>query len=233
MKALVLLVYYERPKMVRNALESLLWDQGDDWRCVFLDDGSVAPGRPVAEEVLAPVLDRVEFLNTGDSVAKKKIQNGSRHGEVLNHAVGMATEDVVLTLCDDDALVEGAIPALLRWYEDHPEAKWSYGHVSVYDPSREAVPKGRRSPRHWLNRLTTSISPSCMVDSTQVSFRMDTMLPFATRQTANLDADIFHRSFAAFGPCPYNGLTVQYKGIHEDQLGNRQFGPRQFEVRTT
>lgn len=231
MKALVLLPYFERPQMVRGALESLLWDQGTDWNLYFIDDGSVAMGERVVREVLKDHLDRVEFDYIPDTIEQKMKQGGSRHGAYMNERIARGTEDIVVCLCDDDALIEGYIPALLKWYEANPGAAWSYGKVSVYDPSKEAVPRGRRSPNFFSNKTKGPVNPSCIVDSSQVSFRRSEMEAYKAPQTANLDASIFVAMFHRHGPCPPNEIPAQYKAIHKDALINKQFlGKKQFEI---
>jgi len=52
-KIVILLLYYDRPKMVRNALKSIKDLNYKNWELVFIDDGSKEPGRPIVEEILA------------------------------------------------------------------------------------------------------------------------------------------------------------------------------------
>lgn len=229
-RILVLLAYYNRPKMVLGALESLRRQGDAPFRCVMVDDGSEVRGETLVKGYPVSEVRRLE-----DTEAEKRAQGGSRHGAVMNEIVAAATEEIVLTLCDDDALYDGYLSGLSKWYDEHPDAAWSYGHVSVYDPSMETPPWDEMRNGPWpygvnCNYWRVPIRPSCSVDSSQVSFRRTRMPPFQGGQTANLDAVIFAQMYDAVGPCPYNGLVAQHKGVHRDQLGNRQGMSNEYRV---
>ena len=230
MKALVLLAYYNRPVMVRGALESLRRQGDADWRCVMVDDGSEVHGQSVVESLYPDLLPRMEFVRIEDTMAQKIWQGGSRHPQFLNEAVEKALEDLVVVLCDDDALTVGALEALLLWHEKHPEEKWSYGHVSVYDPSKEPVPFGevhggvreeKRLDFH-LNRRTDPIFPAFIVDSSQVVFMREAFTGFPPVNTKNCDAALFNDMGRKWGRCLFNGIVVQHKGSFRDQMGSRR-----------
>lgn len=222
MDALILLAYYNRPVMVKGALESLRRQGDAPWRCVMVDDGSEVHGQSVVEKEFPDLLPRMEFVRIEDTIGQKIWQGGSRHPQFLNEAVERATEDVVLTLCDDDALFPGMLPLLLRWHESHPEEKWSYGHVSIYDPSKEAVPWGEERMDWHLNRRTDSIFPAYIVDSSQVAFRRDAFAGYPPVNTINNDAAVFETMGKKWGRCPFNGLVIQHKGVFADQMGMRR-----------
>src|SRR5438105_2894834 len=105
MKILVLLLYFERPRLVRNALRSVLAADAHhpDWELAFIDDGSPTPGEPAAREVLAGHPGKVRFHNTGDSAGDKR-ENGCRIGAFMNRAVRESDADLGVMLCDDDML---------------------------------------------------------------------------------------------------------------------------------
>lgn len=226
MKALVLLAYYERPVMVKGALESLRRQPEGSWRAVMVDDGSKAHGQAVVEAEFSDLLPNFSFVRIEDSISRKVWQGGSRHPHYINEAILAAKEDLVVILCDDDALVPGILDPLLRWHAAWPAQKWSYGHVSVYDPGRESVPwmenhEPRRLDFH-LNRRTDPILPAYIVDSSQVvftrsAFTEETMFPPVN--TKNCDAAIFEAMGKKWGRCPFNGLVLQMKGIHKKQMG--------------
>ena len=220
-EALVVLPYFERPVMVRNALESLRRNMDAEWRCVFIDDGSVARGEPIVREAFPDLVDRMEFVRCDDTVQDKIWQGGSRHPHYMNEAIARSRADVVIILCDDDALVEGSVKCLLDWYTAHPEAKWSYGKVSVFDPSKEPVPWGERRMNWFLNDAEGDIRPAWRVDSCQVSFRREWMPKYPEVNTVNNDATMFEGFQRKHGLCPPNGLVVSYKGSFGDQLGRR------------
>ena len=54
LKFLILLFYYNRPKMVLNALNSINKLSYKNFEIAFIDDGSDNPGEPVVKETLKP-----------------------------------------------------------------------------------------------------------------------------------------------------------------------------------
>jgi glycosyltransferase involved in cell wall biosynthesis len=222
MKALVVLPYYNRPSMVCNALESLRRQGDAAFRVVMVDDGSEVHGQSVVESRFPDLLPRMEFVRIEDTMAQKIWQGGSRHPQFMNEAIERGKEDLVVILCDDDALVPGILDPLLRWHAAHPAEKWSYGHVSVYDPTKEPVPWEERRLDHPLNRRTDPIFPAYIVDSSQVVFRRDGFTGFPPVNTKNCDAALFNDMGRKWGRCPFNGLVVQNKAWFKDQMGARK-----------
>jgi glycosyltransferase involved in cell wall biosynthesis len=224
MKILIVLFYYDRPNMVRFALDSIEAQQYDDLEVAFIDDGSVIPGKPLVKQY--SFADKVRFYNTHDSKDKKIAQGGSRIGLMANRAMERSTSDICLMLCDDDALVEGYLAGLSEYYESHEFIAYSYGHVIPYKP-RHNTKYGQiqSSGESVLNKNILPIDPYCMVDASQVSWRTrasyEAGVRFPHPQTSALDATLYKGLHSVFGPCVFNGLSAQYKGLDDDQLGSR------------
>jgi len=225
MPALIICVYYDRPQIVRGALESLRRQTSRDWHLSFIDDGSPNPGEPIVREILSEHLDRITFYRCEDTKEQKLAQGGSRHGAFMNQAMAeakVAPSDPVLVLCDDDALVETCVGNVVNWYQRNPGQVWSYGHVIPYDPSKGPPPWGAKTPRIWLNK-TGTIAPACQVDSSQVTFRLEKIreIGYPSPMTSALDAAVFTEFHRRHGGCPFTGFTQQFKGVFNDQLGSR------------
>ena len=123
LKFLILLFYYNRPKMVLNALTSINKLSYKNIEIAFIDDGSDHPGEPVAREHLKPsILKKVKFYNTNDTIKQKIDRGGSEFGKLANEAVKNSDADIVLMLCDDDALFSDYLDYLNRFYK-HDECK--------------------------------------------------------------------------------------------------------------
>jgi cellulose synthase/poly-beta-1,6-N-acetylglucosamine synthase-like glycosyltransferase len=231
-KALIVLAYYERPNMVRNALNSIARQGASNWDLAVIDDGSPTPVEPIVREILSSYQDRIKFYRCEDTKEQKLAQGGSRHGAYINQAMTESDADYVVILCDDDALVDGSIRKLINYYDTNPGSKWSYGHVIPYDPSRGPPPfNTTKAPKIWLNK-TGSINPACQVDSSQVSFRRQYILEvgYPSPMTAALDAAVFNEMHRRHGLCPFNGVVVQHKGSFSGQMGNRPIGER-YEIK--
>ena len=108
MKIAILLCYYERPNMVRFALNSIKNAVHKDWHLYFVDDRSTYPGAHVVSEILAGKTDKVTFFNTQD----KEKKQGSSFAKYWNQALEDTDADIAIMLCDDDALFPGYLKLL-------------------------------------------------------------------------------------------------------------------------
>lgn len=223
-KFLIILVYYQRPTMVLNALESIKRLDYDNWELVFIDDGSVDKGEPIVREYLKDYLDKIKFYYIDDSIEKKKEQNGSRHGQYLNEAILQSDADYIITLCDDDALISDYLTNLYYFFIDNPDVKYCHSNVIVYNPLVEN-PFEKEKTEHWVNR-TGDIIPVCAVDSSQVAIKTSCFkednIQYPFPQTRDLDAVLFHQLYNRYGLCKFTGFDSQYKAYFQDQLGARQ-----------
>jgi glycosyltransferase involved in cell wall biosynthesis len=106
-KILILLFYYNRPNLVKIALNSIKIHNYNNWEIAFIDDGSEEPGEPIVREILSEHLDKIKFYNTNDSIDIKMLrskEHGSIFGKYAQQAVEESDADIVMMLCDDDAL---------------------------------------------------------------------------------------------------------------------------------
>ena len=228
LKFLLILVYYDRPNIVKNALNTIAALQSDNWELAIIDDGSPRPIQPIAEEILKDHISKVKFYQTGDTL-EQKIQRGGIFGQYINKAMDDSNADLVMIVCDDDAVVPDALINLSNWFEANPNAMYCYSHVIPYDPTRQTA--GPHLPRlpHGTNHFGP-INPVCQVDASQVVFRKichdsgNVNYPYPS--TCNLDAHTFGQLFANYGLAPFSGLIVQYKGWFPAQLGNRRASPQ-------
>lgn len=222
--ALIVLPYFERPNLVRNALESVR-DQSDPrWHLAFIDDGSTRPGEPVVREILGDD-PRVTCYRYEDTIDQKRAQNGSMHGKYMTDAILAGPGELVIVLCDDDALFPGCVENVHRWFDEHPEAQYGYGHVQVYHPPHERPGQVERGHAD-LNRHTGAIQPACQVDGSQVCFRASAFrgggVHYPRPCTGALDASSFEQCYRLYGPCSFMGFVTQYKGVWPGQMGRQQ-----------
>jgi glycosyltransferase involved in cell wall biosynthesis len=217
-------MYYERPNMVRFALDSIAAQNYDNYEVAIIDDGSTRPIMPIAQYY--PFIDKTIFFNTGDTVEKKLERGGSVFGQKVNQAIEESSADLGIMLCDDDALTPTYLEGLNTFYSEHPKLKYSYGHVLTYDPFNAVrYPSIKGNYVTPLNYYDQPIDPYCKVDASQVSWRLKDFLRDGIRfpypQTSALDAEVYRQMYNTWGPCRFNGLVTQYKGVFSDQMGNR------------
>ena len=60
-KFLIVLAYYERPKIVLNALNSIMELNYENFEVRFIDDGSINKGEEVVREVCSSIIDKFTF----------------------------------------------------------------------------------------------------------------------------------------------------------------------------
>lgn len=226
----LILVYYKRPKMVLNALESISKLTYDDWHLTFIDDS----GDNLFESTLFNYgikKEKISYIPIMIKDEKKVELGGSLIGKYMNSTILNTDSDVILIICDDDALVSDYLNNLNNFYNKNPDQMWAYTHVKFFDPENEHYSQASTAPEKPelnssnLNQYTTPIYPPCRLDSSQVSFRKEAFLkskmwyPFP--QTRDLDRSIFEKFSAFWGLCPFAGCFGQYKGWFENQLGYR------------
>lgn len=228
MKILILMTYYNRPILVRNALASIrkAAELYQDWILVFGDDNSPIPGEPIVREMLPEYLDRITFINTNMSF-NEKIKNGLAHGKYANQFIASCEADVAIILCDDDELVPTYLRDLATFFISRPNVMYCYSKVHIYNPLFQKSQDvdnvtGRYNDHHG------PINPANKLDVSQVAFRLDCCKKHgvqfleSTKGTQpwieNLDGRFFQALYDKFGPAEPTNLIAQYKGIHDHQL---------------
>lgn len=221
MKILILLLYYDRPEMVRGALRSIhqAGEQHPDWELAFIDDSSPHPGRPVAEEELSKFLDQIKFYHTNTDLEAKQ-RDGSYVGKYMNQAIMESNAEIAVMLCDDDQLCPGYLMGLDSWFRQHLDEDCCYSHVGEFDPLFEDVQFA-----DWNSAFNhiDQINPEQQLDASQVAWRTrmnwEKRIWFAYPRTKFLDADFYHKIAVNYPEgIRCSGLMGQYKGVHSAQL---------------
>jgi glycosyltransferase involved in cell wall biosynthesis len=228
-KFLIILAYYERPKIVLNALNSIMELDYENFEVRFIDDGSINKGEDVVREVCSSIIDKFTFYYINNTAEDKKRQGGSIHGAYMNRAIQESDADYVIVMCDDDALFPDYLTNLDTFYNKNPDKSWCYSHVKFFNPEVETyresveIPLDRSFNTSSLNHYRDPISPSCRVDGSQVSFSrgafVDNEIWYPSPQTKDCDRYIFERMIGVLGPCHFSGTYGQYKGWFINQLG--------------
>ena len=233
-KILLIMPYFERPKMVLNALNSFRSIDYDNYIIAIIDDGStINPIKEIIEKHYQDLLCKIVVYETNDTLENKSIR-GSIHGSYMNKAIKEIESDIVVMMSDDDAVHRDYFKNLNAFYRDNPGIMYSYSHVILFDPA-EQIPceslAELNKNKQWRTNATTNlnwttaINPFCRVDSTQVSWRRSCNVSdgvfFPEQQTKNLDASFYEQMFVRYKECVFNGFISCYKGMHSDQLTNR------------
>jgi len=224
LKFQIVLVYYDRPHLVLNAFKSFNRITYPNYEIVIIDDGSPRPVEPIARQNLNPdVLNRTRFINTGDSEADKFLMQGSRHGQFINNAFENTDADILIVVCDDDALIPSSLAYVAEWFENNPDKNYCYGHIIGFNPETHSI-DNIAEVTHYLNHVDP-IMPSCQIDSSQGIFRIKAMIQDDVKyfwpSTRDLDAKLYTKAQDTWGECHFCGALIQYKAFFKNQLGAR------------
>ena len=230
LKILILMSYYNRPLLVRNALNSIVKanEHYTHWELAFGDDGSKIPGAPIVEEVLADHMHKVKLVQS-NMTFEEKIDQGLILGRLANEVIAESNADVAFILCDDDELVPTYLKGLADYFTKNPNVLYCYSHIHLYNPffnKSEDVDNvvGR------YNKHTTAINPVNNVDASQVAWRLscckergawfrdNTKEVQGKPWTKDTDKSFFENLYEKCGEAHFSGLVGQYKGVHDYQL---------------
>jgi hypothetical protein len=148
----------------------------------------------------------------------------------MNDAIVNSDADIVIILCDDDALVSDYLTNLNNFFNVNNNS-WCYSHVKFYNPENEFYKDSKPYPSETglntdtLNNHTNPIIPSCKVDASQVAIKKDVFSKynvwFPYPQTKDCDRYIFEKFINYLGLCPFSGCVGQHKGWFVNQLGTK------------
>lgn len=230
MKVLILMSYYQRPRLVRNALRSILKanEYHTDWELAFGDDGSEIPGQPIVEEMLKDHLDKVKFYQSGMKF-EDKIEYGLILGRMANRAIRESNADIGIMLCDDDELVPTYLKGLSDYFTANHKVMYCYSKIHLYNPLFNNSDEVDNTTGRY-NKHTGPINPVGKVDATQVAWRLacckdhDVWFKETTKFVQGMpwakdtDKGFFENLYSKFGDAYFSGLIGQYKGVHDYQL---------------
>lgn len=230
LRILILLSYYQRPLLVRNALNSILKANKyhQNWELVFGDDGSTIPGQPIVEEILKDHLEQVTFINSRLTFEEKSKQ-GLVLGKYANEVIDHSNADVGIMLCDDDELHPLYLKNLSEYFTNHGEALHCYSKIHLYNPlfQKSEDVDGLMSK---FNQWSGKINPVSKVDASQVAWRLicckhyNAWFAESTNFVEHMpwakdtDGGFFKNLYEKCGECWPTEFVSQYKGIHDYQL---------------
>jgi hypothetical protein len=201
---------------------SVLDEDYSDFELAICDDGSDVHISDVLDDMGIEQDDQIQWYRLDDDAEYKRAY-GSRAGMMLNDAMSNSNADIAIILCDDDMIYPSYFQGLSDFYEQNPDVGYSFGYVSLYDPTNSEFPPADNFDSS-LNHAAP-VWPVNMVDASQVSWRLrdsyGLVTYFPEQQTINLDASAWGPLSAKFGPCIPNDLRAQYKGWFWDQMGRR------------
>lgn len=223
MNILILLSYYNRPKLVKKALNSILVNDYKKWELYFCDDSSPISGEDILKETTKDVPNKIVYFNTNRSV-EEKIKNGLQLGYYANLAMKQSDADIVIVLCDDDQLHHNYLGNINNFFIENSDIMYCYSYVDLYNPITDTVPNGNIFNKYYFEGI---INPVGKIDVSQVAWRMEcfkqVQMPESTiignkPWLKDTDLSWFEQLYNRFGGCHPTGFISQHKGIHDYQL---------------
>ncbi len=208
----IILPTYNRARMLRSALKSVLYQTERDWECLVIDDGSTDK----TQEVLAR-FDWEPRLRVFTSP-----QNwGMNHSR--NLAINEAQGRYITFLDSDDLWLPARLEEFRRRLERGPEASFVFSNAYVwrferiigtlFDPARE-IPEGK-VPGHYavgdshLPYVTTNVAIATEAFREHGKFKTE---------MKTLDTELFARFLAAGLPVGVIKTPLSLRRLHGDQL---------------
>ena len=225
-KFLIAMVYYERPKVLINALKSILDISYPEFEVHLIDDGSTNRAEPIVREVCSSIIDKFKFSYIDNTIEQKKEQGGSLHGQYLTDAIKESDADHVIVLCDDDAIYPHFLTKLnlLINKPENKDKNYFYHNIVLYDCLREPYTNGveRGDLSYFTNQWKVPIHCSGRVDGSQVTYNrkrfVEDGIIYPSPQTSGLDSSSFIQMFDKWGLAEYSKLISQVKSNNEDNL---------------
>jgi len=228
---LILLTYFNRPKLVRNTLNSILKANVNhqNWKLIFGDDGSPIPGEPIVREILSDHIHQVEFIRK-ETTLDEKIAKGISLGKYANDILKETNAEIAVPLNDDDQLHPEYLSNLNYYLTECPDVLYCYSNIHLYNPLTQKA-EDVTCLKGPYNSYTEPMNLYGKCDASQVAWRVscntelgawfsestasgNPKMPWAT----NTDAEFFNQLYEKCGPAYYSGFVSQYKGIHDYQL---------------
>lgn len=165
--------YFQRPKLVRNALQSILRanEFHQDWVLAFGDDGSDIPGAPIVEEIMKDHMGQVTLVHTGMTF-EDKIRDGLVLGHHCNRVIRESDADIGVMFCDDDELHPMYLKNLSDYFDSHPEILYSYSKIHLFNPLKQKSTNVDNLDSKY-NQWDGPINPVNRVDASQVAWRLE------------------------------------------------------------
>lgn len=178
LKVDILIPTFNRPRLLRRAIKSVLEQQSPRWELYIYNDGSHYDLKKIKRKFGRK---KIHWLG------KKKVSNKERSevghiSKVRNYLAQASHNELVLWLDDDDWLWPEAVEGIVEYFGEHPEVKIAYGKKSgVFENTDPEAPREKRIM--WAGIPLKD--PYCRVGCAQVVMRRE-VLDYAKWPTKNL-----------------------------------------------
>lgn len=166
MKLDVILPAFNRKRLLKVAINSILGQTSQNWELWVFDDGS---NYDFQKQFIQQYKDpRIHFfqgkkLSPDERYAKSRI---SLHN---NYLLDRSSNELVSYLCDDDYYWPEAIGGVIDFFKNHPEVNVGFGKLTYSHSESDERPREKRELRYFEN----PIMPFNKLDHNQVIHRRE------------------------------------------------------------
>lgn len=157
----VFLTSYNRPRMVREAISSVLGQTYQNLELLILDDRSDLE----TFEVLSEFLDDPRVALYRSNAREEDRFKEARYARLINIGATFARGEFFTYLTDDDLYLPGRLDSMARYLNTHPEASVVYGDQKIVN---EGVETFRRSESRVLSWAPGSVDHSSVMHRREV-----------------------------------------------------------------
>lgn len=131
----VLLTSYNRPQMVKKAIESVLNQTYQNFELIILDDNSNEETLKVIFEYLKD--PRVIFFKS--NVKDEDRYKESPYARQVNVGLKLAKGEFITYLCDDDYYLPQRLEKMVKFFEENPDKYVCFGRQMLIDESGNVI----------------------------------------------------------------------------------------------
>lgn len=151
----IILTSYNRPRLIRKTLISLIRQTDPRWQCLLLDDGS----NQETLDVLAPFLNDKRFRAWSFRPTPDERGATARYATLINIVLPQITDGIVGYLCDNIEYMPRLVGRALAFFDANPDA--FSGYVLQYRDiwARENDGEGPDGERKLCEAASTGMIP--------------------------------------------------------------------------
>lgn len=124
----VIMPSYNQAGYLKEALDSILSQEYPQCEIIVMDGGSTDG----SVELLRSYSNRIRWVSERDK----------GQSDALNKGFAKATGEIIGWLNSDDRFEPGALQAAGRFFAEHPETLWAFGHCKVMDEKGREIYRG-------------------------------------------------------------------------------------------
>ena len=149
-KISVVTTFYNVEAYLRQAIESVINQEYNNWELVLWDDGSTDGSEAIAREFLIQYPEKIYLA---------KYNTNKGRGEALYEAIEVSKGDIFCILDADDCLGKKALTLVNNVFAQNPNAGWLYTNYIERDGNELKPGTKNNIVYSRLNELHTMCSP--------------------------------------------------------------------------